>query len=50
MSEVKVAKFHLYPSDEPTGYAVGFSFEANGRAGYIDTSVSFEEADGADDE
>jgi hypothetical protein len=37
---VKIAKFEQYPSDFPTGIAVGFNitFE-NGRSNYIDTIV-----------
>ena len=42
--EVKVAKFMLYPQDEPIGYAVGFSFSANDRSGYTDTVVILDEA------
>jgi hypothetical protein len=42
--EIKIARMELYPADEPTGYAVGFSYGVNGRQGYIDTVVSLEEA------
>lgn len=42
--KIKVVKFELYPADEPSGHAVGFSYESNGRSGYIDTLVSFAES------
>ena len=42
--EVKVVRFDLYPQEEPTGYAVGFSFSANNRSGYTDTLVTLDEA------
>ena len=42
--EVKVVRFDLYPQEEPTGYAVGFSFSSNNRTGYIDTLVTLDEA------
>ena len=44
MRTIKLVKFELYPIEVPEGYAVGFSFEANTRAGYIDTLVKFEES------
>jgi len=47
---IKVSKLDLYPADEPTGYAVGFTYEANGRAGYCDTSVSFKQTKGKSQE
>ena len=42
--EIKIARMDLYPADEPTGYAVGFSYGVNNRQGYMDTVVSLEEA------
>ena len=49
--QVKIAKFNLYPRDEPTGYAVGFSVELdNGRSFYRDTVVSLEDATGLSDD
>jgi hypothetical protein len=48
--QVKIAKFNLYPKDEPTSYAVGFSVELdNGRSFYRDTTVSLEDATGKTD-
>lgn len=42
--EVTVARFELYPKDDPTGYAVGFSVKlGNGRSFYRDTIVSLED-------
>ena len=41
--KVKVAKFSLYPKDDPEGYAVGFNVTADsGRGFYRDTLVIFE--------
>jgi hypothetical protein len=42
--EIKIVRMELYPADEPTGYAVGFSYGVNNRQGYMDTTVSLEEA------
>ena len=50
MRKIQVSKFELYPANEPTGYAVGFSFSANGRSGYADTAVSFDETKDMDNE
>lgn len=50
MRKIKVVKFELYPADEPVGYAVGFSYEANGRSGYIDLVVPLAEASGKSNE
>jgi hypothetical protein len=50
MSEITVVRFEPYPSDEPRGWAVGFTVTcSNGRSFYIDTSVEFNEA-GNDEE
>lgn len=38
---VTVAKFFLYPEEEPTGYAVGFVIEVNNKSFYVDTLVDF---------
>jgi len=43
MREIKVSRLSPYPVDEPTGFAVGFTFSANGRSGYMDTVVSYDE-------
>jgi hypothetical protein len=46
MAEITVVRFEQYPSDEPEGWAVGFTVTcSNGRSFYVDTSVSFSEAD-----
>jgi hypothetical protein len=50
MRTIKVVRFSLYPADEPTGYAVGFAYEANGRNGYIDTVVPLDEVAGKSSE
>jgi len=50
MSEIKIAKFELYPQEEPTSYAVGFSIDVNWRAFYRDTTVSLEESKDKTDE
>ena len=50
MRKIQVSKFKLYPEDEPTGYAVGFTFSTNGRSGYSDTAVSFDETKDMDNE
>ena len=49
--KVTIAKLHLYPKEEPTGYAVGFSVEAkNGRGFYRDTVMPLEEVENFSDE
>jgi len=49
--EVKVARFELYPIEEPTGYAVGFHIALdNGRSFYADALVPLTDADGKSDE
>jgi hypothetical protein len=46
MAEITVVRFEQYPSDEPMGWAVGFTVTcSNGRSFYVDTTVSFSEAD-----
>jgi len=46
-----IAKFELYPSTNPTGYAVGFDVTtSNGRNFYRDTVVSLESCLGKTDE
>ena len=42
--EIKISKLCPYPTEEPTGFAVGFTFGVNGRTGYLDTAVSYDEA------
>ena len=49
-SKVKIAKFSLYPEDEPTGYAVGFTYQCEGGVVYRDTVVPLTECDGLGDE
>ena len=46
----KVAKFNLYPADEPTGMAVGFSVKNKGREAYQDTIVSLANCEGLTEE
>ncbi len=49
--KVKVAKFHLYPKEEPTGFAVGFSIETkNDRNFYRDTVIPLEDVKDMNDE
>ena len=51
--EIKIAKFELYPKEEPTGYAVGFNVTTtNGRSFYSDIPVLFDEisTDSTDEE
>ena len=51
MYELKVARFGLYPADEPSSYVVGFSATAaNGRSVYRDTTVSLKDAEGLSDD
>ena len=48
--KVTVARFELYPSDDPTGYVVGFRVSAsNGRSFYRDILVNFEENESRSD-
>ncbi len=49
--EIKVAKFQLYPEENPQGYAVGFNIKTiNNRTLYRDTVVSLENATNKIDE
>jgi hypothetical protein len=49
--EVKIARFELYPKEEPTCYCVGFSGSApTGDPYYQDTQVPLEEAKGKTEE
>ena len=49
--DLKVARMSLYPADEPSGYAVGFSAVAeNGRGVYRDIVISLEAAEGLSDD
>ena len=51
MYDLKVARFGLYPAEEPSSFAVGFSATAlNGRSVYRDTTVSLEAAEGLSDD
>lgn len=46
MKSLTVSRLDRYPSDEPMGWAVGFTCECdNGRSFYVDTVVSFDDAD-----
>lgn len=44
--DVSVARFELYPRENPSSYCVGFQIKCkpNGRSNYIDTTVSLEDA------
>ena len=49
--QVVVARFELYPAEEPTGYCVGFQVTTrNGRSFYRDTVVPLADAAGKSDE
>ena len=49
--KITVAKFCLYPSEDPSGHAVGFNVEAsNGRAFYTDTVIPLTESQGKTDD
>lgn len=51
MFTVTIARFELYPLDEPTGYCVGFNVTlSNGRSFYRDTVVPLEKASNKNDE
>ena len=46
MSEILISRLELYPSDSPTGYAVGFiTKSSSNKSFYIDVVVGFSEAD-----
>ena len=48
---VTIAKFGLYPKEDPSGYAVGFNITTdNGRSFYRDILVTLEEAQDKNDE
>jgi len=42
--EIKIARYELYPTDEPTSFCVGFQVSVNSRSMYQDTQVSLENA------
>ena len=45
MAKIIVVRLEPYPSDEPTGWAVGFNVVCdNGRTFYVDAPVSYDEA------
>ena len=45
MSEILISRLELYPSESPTGYAVGFITKtSNGKSFYMDVVVGFSEA------
>lgn len=49
--QMQIAKFELYPAEDPTGYAVGFSVTtSNNRQFYRDTIVNLSDATGKSDE
>jgi len=51
MFTVTIARFELYPLEEPTGYCVGFNVTlSNGRSFYRDTVVPLAQASNKTDE
>ena len=49
MAKITISRIEKYPADEPTGHAVGFTVEtSNGKSFYVDTTVSFDDADDDD--
>ena len=49
--QITIAKFHLYPQEDPSGYAVGFNVTAsNGRSFYTDTIIPLTETQGKTDD
>jgi len=49
MKSLNVSRLEQYPTEDPHGWAVGFICECdNGRSFYVDTVVSFEDADDQD--
>ena len=49
--QITIAKFHLYPQEDPNGYAVGFNVTAsNGRSFYTDTIIPLTETQGKTDD
>ena len=49
-AKFKVAKFNLYPADEPTSMAVGFSVKHKGRSAYQDTTIPLADCEGLTEE
>ena len=49
-AKYKIAKFNLYPADEPTGMAVGFSVKHKGREAYQDTVIPLAACEGLTEE
>jgi hypothetical protein len=49
--QIQIAKYELYPAEEPMGYAVGFNVTTgNNRQFYRDTIVTLEQAQNKSDE
>ena len=48
-TDIKIARYELYPADEPNCYCVGFSVSTNGRSMYCDTQVPLSGATGMTD-
>ena len=49
MKSLSVSRLQKYPENEPVGWAIGFVCECdNGRSFYVDTVVSFDDADDED--
>lgn len=50
MVEIRVARVEIYPPEEPTGWAIGFTVTCrNRRSFYIDTIVNYNEATSDED-
>jgi hypothetical protein len=49
-AEIKIARYELYPADEPICYCVGFAVTVNGRSFYRDTQVPLDQVTGKSEE
>lgn len=45
-----VAKYNLYPAEDPTSMAVGFSVKCKGRSAYQDTTIPLDQCEGLTEE
>jgi len=51
ITSIVVAKMHLYPAEEPQGWAVGLTFTLeNGRSNYLDTVIPFADCENKTEE
>jgi len=46
IAEIKLAKYELFPIDEPTCYMVGFTTTCNGREFFRQTAVQLADVEG----